>query len=330
MTRIHRLNLADPVTVRTLLPVYQSVVAAELHDDPKPSATELAHLLTPQAKRESAVFAAFDGDTVVGFASVVRSRLVNPSLAWGYLLVAPRRRGQGVGSELVVRALKESAATGQDRVVFEAPDAPSVEAFAKATGGRRLFTDYRSLLDLRRADTSVPAPEVSSQAAYQTVRWTDRCPDRLLDSYAAARAHILDAPSGDLSVPRHRPTAEEVRTDERIQRQIALRQYVVAAVVSKEQVVGYVQLFAWDTPQGTQEHTVVLPAHRGRGLALKLRREATGWIRANEPHLTRLQVWNDSANTWIHAVNDRLGWVRDRSWSGWEYSTSSELVTRSC
>ncbi|MEV7711700.1 GNAT family N-acetyltransferase [Streptomyces sp. NPDC088270] len=322
MTRIRRLELADPATVRILLPVYQSVVAEELPDDPEPTASELAHVLTPRAKRESAVFAAFHGDTAVGFAAVAHSRLINPPLAVGYLLVSPSHRRWGTGSELLRRTLNESAATGQDHVVFEAPDTSTVEAFAKATSGRRVFTDYRSLLELRPAGTEAPSPAGSSRAPYRTVRWTDRCPDQLLDSYATARAHILDAPSGDLSVPMHRPDAEEVRTDERILRQIALRQYVVAAVTPEEQVAGYVQLFAWDTFQGVQEHTVVVPDHRGRGLALKLRREATDWIRAHEPHLTRLQVMNDSANTWIHAVNDRLGWVRDRSWSGWEYSTS--------
>ena len=64
--------------------------------------------------------------------------------------------------------------------------------------------------------------------------------------------------------------------------------------------------------------TGVLPAYRGRGIAMALKLATIAYAQARGS--TEIRTWNEVQNTGMLVINDRLGFVRQPAWITFEKS----------
>lgn len=202
-------------------------------------------------------------------------------------------------------------------LLVDAPYTPAAEAFAGALGGRAVSSNVRNRLRLRDWDADSVGVTDPAGLGARLVRWNERCPDELVESYARVWSQTgvaINGQAGTAGV-----TAADVRVAEDEAVRSAHRQYAVAAVDARDAVLGYSTLFVRDSPLADSGQTVVLPEYRKLGAATLLKTAVIGWARAENPHLAILQAWNDVDNAAVRALNRRLGFEADQRWSTYRF-----------
>ncbi|BCJ47977.1 hypothetical protein GCM10010168_23360 [Actinoplanes ianthinogenes] len=309
--QIRSLDGDDEATVDLLLPGFRATMAAESPSDPPAPAPLLARLLQRRWGTERLVLAAFDGGRPVGFAKLGTDVRTDPTRAHGSLWVFPEHRRRGAGRALLAAARDELRRTSHETLLIDAPESAGATAFSAALGGRRHAANLRHRLDLRGWARRRARAGADDRPGIRLVRWTDHCPDDLVESYARAWSR-LDATVNGQATSRG-GGVDGVRLREAETARSANRQAAVAAVRDGE-VLGYSTLFVRDSPMADTGETMVLPECRRQGLGLLLKSELIGWTVADHPHLTVLQAWNDERNAAVVALNRRVGFTVDRRW----------------
>ncbi|WP_187399573.1 GNAT family N-acetyltransferase [Micromonospora sp. AP08] len=319
--QIRTLDGDDPATIDLLLPGFRETMRQDLPDDPPVSAALLARLLQRRRGADRLILAAVDPDGVpAGYVKLGLDLGTGLDRAHGSLWVFPAYRGRGVGRALVAAARAELRERGRGILLVDAPHTPAAEAFAAAVGGRRVTTNLRNRLHLAgwAADhTGAPDP---AALGVRLVRWTDRCPDDLVEQYARVWARTDAAVNGQAGAAG--VTAADVRIAEQQALDSAHHQYAVAAVdTAGAGLLGYSTLFVRDSPMADSGQTMVLPEHRRRGLGTVLKTSLIDWARSENQHLALLQAWNAADNEAIRALNRRLGFRADQQWSTYRVAT---------
>lgn len=243
-----------------------------------------------------------DGE-VVGFAQLAaaeRSVVGNVTI-----LVHPQARRHGVGHALFDLVARQAARADRRTLVGHHATTAGA-AFAASLGAVDTRRDVRSILRLAEANLEVqPVP------GYALESWNGRTPDELVQSFAAARVAINDAPSAS-DDEWHAWDVELIRDLERVVEQRRRQIRVTVALDRSRKVVAFTELRV-SYARGavaTTEDTAVLPAHRRRGLARWVKAGALQQLREDRPDVTVVGTTNAEANTGMRAVNDRLGFVR--------------------
>jgi GNAT superfamily N-acetyltransferase len=281
----------------------------------------------PDWNAHVAVFAAFDTPeaTVADALSITEwADDSNPDLLSTCVWVAPHARRRGLGSALFAEVLRLSTELKRPRVVTNACDAVPVEALVTARGGRWVETVTRSMLDLgavSRAQLEPAADATAKNSDYRLVRWTDRCPEELLDSFCAAMDTMSDAPQGDM-VYEHAPhDRARLRGREELSIRAGVRRHVLAAVTATGQVGGFT-IFS-SAPDGPRAldiwDTAVTREHRGRGLGLRLKAAQTLWMLEEFPSAQWVQTFNNADNQHMLDVNRALGYQASERWTWFEF-----------
>lgn len=261
-----------------------------------------------------------------------------------HVIPAARRHGIGAallrqGEELVADAGRVDIATFTQHVLSGIPSGtadsvpPSAQhlpddadaRFARAHGFRLAQVEAMSRADIPLSSVVRERlhAEVDAHACgYRLVTW-QRCPDDLIDSFAAARARMLvDAPHKGVPVDTVRWDADRVRREEQRWRDAGRPPLVAAAVQETTgEVAAYtIVLVAQGSATAEQRDTLVLAAHRGHrlGLAVKLANvEALARIASHTQHVL---TWNAVENEPMLAINRELGF-RQRALNGiWQKS----------
>ncbi|MFI0967695.1 GNAT family N-acetyltransferase [Streptomyces sp. NPDC021080] len=312
---IRSLDGDDPATISLLLPGFQETMSLELPGDPPVSQALLARLLQRRHGADRIVLAAFDDGRPAGCTKLGLDLGDPAGPGHGSLWVFPSFRRRGGGRALVDAARAELRARGRSHLLVDAPHTPAAAGFAAVHGAQLRGTNLRNRLFLRGpARTTLDELAARAVPGHHLVQWTDRCPDALADSYARAWG-TLEAPvNGQAQV--HTPTAEDVRAREAESRRAGHRQYVTAAVADDSgEVAGYGTLFVRDSPMADAGETLVQAARRRRGLGTWLKADLLARaVRENEG-LMLVQAWNDVRNDAVIALNRRLGFQADSSWS---------------
>lgn len=292
------------------------------------------------------MFAAWDGGRCVGRA--VAEWEDGAEAVTGNVLVevAPDHRRAGLGTRLL--GLAEDAIRSLDREVFtafsdfplaeaqahgERLHAPQGEAWISAESPAARFclrhgytlrqierqsgltvegrvAEFRERLDRLEAEAS----------AYRLVGWVDRCPAELVDDYAAARARMaLDVPAGGLTIDEERWDASRVRSHEDAALDGGRSLLVQAAVAPDGAVAGYTELeLPPGKPLAYQSDTLVVAAHRGHGLGLRLK--LANLVRLGElaPERVDVYTWNADENAHMLAINLALGFELRGLSSEWQ------------
>ena len=226
-----------------------------------------------------------------------------PGARFARVYVPPEHRRRGVGGALLdtVRAAHPGTPVKSVTVAGE----PG-ERFAARRGATVLLR--LTVLEQRPADLPpAPPPEASP------VFWTGAAPGDLIDSYAAAYRSLLDAPGARHQVPGARDTPAAIRRWE-AQIRDAGHELWVCAAVEDGAVVAFTEIEVGRGPAASQHATVVLPAHRRRGLGTAVKAALAARLRADRPGVATVTTTVNADNAPVLALNRRLGYrpVRTR------------------
>lgn len=326
-----------PTAIRALTPppsdaeadawraVLAAVQAADLPQLPTPSRVEVSgRIQVAPARGRAALWAAEAGAAGDGVAGEEAAAMLgvaglllfsdekNRHTAFlDVLAVRPEARRQGLGTALWQQVREALLADGRSSVSAEVDlDGPG-QAFAESLG----FTEA-----LRMAwyvqDVAAPQPEQAPQTpGYTLLCWPGLVPDAWAGAAAIAHGSMEDAPSGDTDEQTQAWTAGRLHAAQQLILDRGGAITTVAAVTPQGEVAAYTELVMPDPdgPRALQYDTAVVPGHRGRGLgrAVKLRMlaEAT----ARHPALRTIATTVADANTPMLAVNEALGYRRERA-----------------
>ncbi|HEY2388225.1 MAG TPA: GNAT family N-acetyltransferase [Candidatus Binatia bacterium] len=245
------------------------------------------------------LWAARDGDRVVGSASL---GVFGPRFAWIEVTVRPAARRRGIATALLVELVATARRDGVASA-FGHHATPAGAAFAASAGARDDQRDVRSRLTLQTAD--LPEPVLPDGVELRS--WIGATPDELLETHAAARAAMSDAPlpggteDPGWSVERQREAEAAAIARERPPRvTVALEAGGVVAFTD-------VRVSAPPSPVALTDDTATVPTARRRGLATAVKREALRRLRAERPDVEFVVTMNAELNTAMRAVNTKLG-----------------------
>lgn len=227
------------------------------------------------------------------------------------LEVAEQHRGRGIGSWLLGTIADELSAAGcqvLETVVVRGSEAARFAQRQGAVVADHLVDDVLELSKvdrerLRRLTHTLPA-------GYRLVRWQESAPPAVLDSYAAVRNAIRDAPNR-FPPPTPEWTPAEVRRAEQRHTERGEEPWVTAAVCDGR-VVAFTEAVTTDAPQAEQHDTVVAAPHRRMGLARSVKAALVLWLCEQRPDLRTLAATYALSNTGMQAVNRQLGFREHR------------------
>ncbi|WP_395242870.1 GNAT family N-acetyltransferase [Agromyces sp. MMS24-K17] len=291
---------------------------------------------------------AFDDGRLVGLAELQWELDADAETAYVTMLgVAPERRRAGLGTALLAAAERVAADAGRPTTVLsgehliaadpgdgERLRAPQGEAsiaaahptaaFATARGYALGQLDRVSVLDVagRAAEFGDLAAAATAGASdrYRLVSWGDHAPEELLPSLARAHERMsVDAPTGAIAYEFEPWDAGRVRDDEDRAIATGRTSLTVAAVASDGEVAGYTQLSLLpDSTAVEQWDTIVLAAHRGHRLGMRLKLANLVALAEAAPARTRIYTWNADENAHMLAINVALGFTPFALESVWQ------------
>ncbi|MFE9255204.1 GNAT family N-acetyltransferase [Streptomyces sp. NPDC006879] len=295
--------------------------AAHTHDlppsVPPPGRVEAAgRLRVPPARgRHVHLVAASEGDATHGPYDGVASVLLftDPGNAHAAhldtLTVTPRARRQGVGTALWERVRGELLADHRTSVSVELALGGPGEDFATSLG-------FTPVLPMAWYVQEVPGATGPSRLPdpYRLVSWPGIVPDEYATAAAVAHAAMDDAPTGDLDERPPTWDAERLRSAERLILARGGRMLTVAALDPAGEVAAYTELVLPDPqgPRALQYDTVVVPAHRGRGLGRAVKERARAELAAHHPTVQEIATTVADENQPMRAVNEALGYRWER------------------
>jgi len=329
-TQLERLE--DP-TDADAVAYHRLITATEAVDHPADPPTELAEiagrLRLRRDDRRVLRWVVRDGDAMIGHVVLVLPDIDNQHLAMSNVLVRPDHRRRGLGTALLRAAVAAAAADGRSTFLVEADDGSPGEAFCRAHGLREVSRARLSLLRLAAVDwAEVGALAAAPHTGYRLVRWTDRCPDELVERYAVAKTAMNDAPVDGADIADEVFTAGVIRQNEAGHREMGFTHWVTVAVHEQTgAVAGLTELVLASPPRAFQEDTAVVPAHRGSGLGLWVKADMLCRLRAERPEVTEVMTGNAASNEHMLRINTRLGFRPHRAIGEWQAGVG-ELVSR--
>lgn len=297
----------DPASASegTLDDVYAVLARCHLEEnaeEPYRTRPELeAFLRHPPASDQRDCWVADEAGDCVGFAQLAAAR--GAAAVWMELVVDPEARRRGHGAALLA-ALRERAAERGARVLVGAHATAAGASFAARWGARDSQREVRSLLRLPLASDLVPHPV----SGYRLQSWVGAAPERLLQSYAAARGAINDAPSAADEEPDVWDPAR-VRDLEAALERRDRDAYVTVALDEHGEVVAFTELRVDRAPGAVArtEDTAVVAAHRRRGLGRLVKLESLRRLQDERPDVTLVTTGNAEENHAMLELNRALG-----------------------
>lgn len=250
----------------------------------------------PPASERRRLWLAGDGDTAAW------PTFRNDGSGTAHVMVAPGRRGTGLGSSLLASVVARARSEGTTVLLGLCDDDASVR-FMTGRDARSVRSYVRQVLDLREAH----APEPSA-GDLTVVSWWHAAPESLPASYASARNAINDAPADEADLREW--TSEDVRDFERAAAARGL-EMPVTVLLDGERVVAFTEVrvsSATGAVASTAE-TAVVPDHRGRGVAKRLKAASLRELSARRPDVRLVTTTNEATNAPMLAVNRAAGFV---------------------
>ena len=255
---------------------------------------------------------AFEAGSLIGFASSAIAH-DTPGTAWVNVAVSPIHQRRGVGTQLV-RALEEGPELGRlDRFVASAYRPTSdeihvlVQKFATPLGYGPATSETVVELDL--VDADVPAQ--TTPAGYTVSTYVDGVPAGVRGEVGVLKGLVdAEAPHGDLCWQPTPVSPAEYQSEIDLWKRQGRTAIEAIATDDRGAVAGWTCLVvAADPARPAQiEGTVVLAAHRGRGLGRAVK---VACLHAARDHgrATRVRTSSDDQNVWMRAINEELGFV---------------------
>ena len=211
-----------------------------------------------------------------------------------------------VVAELVQRARDD----GRTSVIGSCDCTPAAHAFWTGLGAELRYTERESSLMLADVDPAMMQRWIdAAPTGVELVHWTRRCPEEWMDALVATTNAMNDAPTDDLDVADTIVDADMMRAEIEARAARGLEYRGILAVAAGGAAAGATEVFvnrhrpacSW------QWNTVVVRAHRGRGIGRWMKAAMWQRLRATEPEVTALQTGNAASNVHMLAINTDMG-----------------------
>ncbi len=225
------------------------------------------------------------------------------------LFVADPARRNGMGGELREAVVDQARVQGMNRLQSTVLAGAPGEPFARASPYLRTLLR----LELQKQDLDEPTLRrcwslaATPARGYRLTHWQDAAPDELVASFGRVMAHLMDAPGAALQMEARAWGVAQVREWERKITEDGSRLVVGAALDRmSDQVVAATVSTVTAGAVADQHDTAVLPAHRRKGLAIRVK--ATQALRVHDlfPHVEAMAVTINRENRAMLAVNRSL------------------------
>ncbi len=283
--------------------------------------------------------------TAPGYAGIALVRLFdteeNAATAFlDTLTVHPGRRGRGVGSALWSQVRALLAAEGRTSLSALVQQGGAGERFAAGCGAECALPLVAYVQDVQNVKGAVgmtgePGEPKGSEGSgepgesgehgepgepgesgllpegYRFAAWSGLVPDEHAAAHARAHDAMQDAPTGGLDEQHDPWDAERVRAVARVILDRGGVMLTVAAIAEADgAVAGYTELVlpTPDSVRAVQSDTVVIPAHRGRGLGRAVKLRMLAYLRAQRPGVREIMTTVADENAPMLAVNAALGY----------------------
>ncbi|MER7463869.1 GNAT family N-acetyltransferase [Streptomyces sp. NPDC097981] len=283
--------------------------AADLPGVPAPTRAEIAgRLRVPPSAGRFTHWAADEGvASLLLFTDAGNAHTASLDL----LTVRPDARRRGVGTALWRQVRAELLARGRTSVSTPVDLGTPGHVFAESLGFENVLPFTWYVQDVAAA----PAAEPGLPAGYTLLCWDGLVPDAWAAAAAVAHGAMEDAPTGDMDEQPPAWTAERLHMVQRVVLDRGGRMLMVAAVTPAGEVASYTSLVLPDPagPRALQYDTVVVPAHRGRGLGRTVKLRMLAETTARFPALREIATSVADENTPMRTVNAALGYRRERA-----------------
>ena len=296
---------------------------AELHERPWESIWSLDELRArfehPDSTERHELFAAFDGDVLVGGGLAHFPLMDNTDKAFAHVMVDPQHRRRGAGSLLVEHAVERlrqesrKAFLAESSYRFEERETHGHRRFAEKHGFQLVNTEVVRVLGLPVAGDLLE--QLAREAAtyhggYRIETFTSGIPERYLESYCEVHNQLAtDAPSGDVDFEEESMTPEAFRQTEKRMRATGQTRVSTVALTSDDRVVAYTDLVVKADPsQRVQQWgTLVDRRHRGHRLGTAVKAANLIVLQDMFPDRSEVVTSNAEVNQNMVDINDRLG-----------------------
>ena len=264
---------------------YRTVFQVVLPDDRCPSVEDLRRTLEHRSLRTLLI--AREGGDLVGCGLFDQSDEVGRAATSARVLPAYRRRGHGT---VILEHLLDLARTAGFEIVSAGTDDDGSAQFAIRHG----FTEADRQVEQIRSIGDEPWPDPVPGIEVFSIEERPELWEQAYDDVALDTVGVMVA-SGDYHLVREEWS--ELWMDSPAS---------TWAAVDGDLVVGVAGLMSPDRP-GRAEHTFtgVRHDHRGRGIAMMLKRMCLAW--AAEHGISQVITWTQEGNDGMRAVNERLG-----------------------
>ncbi|MGW8969659.1 GNAT family N-acetyltransferase [Streptomyces platensis] len=303
------------------------LAAARAHDRPGGPALERAaetgRLRIPSLHSRAVPVTLPAPEGATGYAGVALLRLhdteENAGNAFLDTLTAhPARRGRGVGRALWEKVCGRLAAEGRTSVSTLVERGGAGERFAVGRGAECALPMVEYVQEVAAASApAASAPAVPAPPdGYRFAAWSGVVPDAHAAAHARAHDAMQDAPAGDLDEQHDPWDPERIRAAARVVLDRGGVLLTVAALAEADgAVAGYTELVL-PTPasvRALQYDTVVVPAHRGRGLGRAVKLRMLEFLRAQWPDVREIMTTVADENAPMRAVNAALGYRAEQA-----------------
>lgn len=317
--RISRWDEQDLKTLQGILEVEQAALVADDPHGPPMSGQRLRAILLGRVNIAAETWYATRDGAVEGWYRLRMPRQENLDIAFLAMSVHPRRRRQGLGTELLRHAAARARVHGRSVLAGETfTDTPGA-AFAMAAGATAGVTEARRFLHVpaieRDRIAGLRRAAERKAAGYSLVRWTGPVPEEHLGGVASVIEAMNDAPSDHEAA---RWDGQRVRDEfNAVLESSGCRCYTVVAihdVTGQAAGMTEVEVDPASPEWGFQEITAVARPHRGHRLGLLLKTAMLEWLAAAEPGLETIETGNAAVNQHMISINEQLGFEVVRPW----------------
>ena len=262
------------------------------------------------------VLAEKDGQTV-GFAHLELDHTgQNDGALIAQIEVHPDHRRAGVATKLLRESLAIGRSANRTRLFPWGRRTDPTVGFWTAMGAVDALSSLSSQLRFADVDqellaTWVANAEPARQRGYQLHQWTGRCPEDLIDQYAAALSGMSDAPLDDLDMEHEAHTPATIRQHEKRWLDVGSQPWAMLITGSDGDAAAMTEVLVHRSrPQEVwQESTTTLEAHRRQGLGRWIKAAMMQWLLTDLEHADTIETGNADSNTSMLAINTEMGFT---------------------
>ena len=274
---------------------------------------------SPDSGERQELFAAYDGDRLVGHAVLWSFLLDNTDKAWFHVNVDVPERRRGIGRALAERVEQVARDDGRSLIMIDTKlpyddrDDHPYRRFAEACG-----FGLSNIEVVRHLTLPIPDGQIQTwideaaphHGGYTIETFVGAVPGDLVDSLCVLLGQLaVDAPTGAVDFE------EEAVTPQRYADMVATTnamgrvRYETVALTADRQVVAQstLALSLEDSAEVYQWGTFVHREHRGHHLGLATKAVNLRAIQAARDDLTLVTTQNAETNDYMVAINERMG-----------------------